>query len=60
MRREFHVRFCEGPGVRFPRATRLVVMARFIDHRILGFIEEKIERRLGLVINREKTRTVLM
>jgi len=23
MRREFHVRFCEGPGVRFPRATRL-------------------------------------
>jgi len=25
MRREFHVRFCEGPGVRFPRATRLHV-----------------------------------
>ena len=25
MRREFHVRFCEGAGVRFPRATRLVV-----------------------------------
>jgi RNA-directed DNA polymerase len=24
MRREFHVRFCEGAGVRFPRATRLV------------------------------------
>jgi ABC-2 type transport system permease protein len=23
MRREFHVRFCEGAGVRFPRATRL-------------------------------------
>ncbi len=23
MRREFHVRFCESPGVRFPRATRL-------------------------------------
>jgi hypothetical protein len=21
MRREFHVRFCEGPGVRSPRAT---------------------------------------
>ena len=33
-------------------------MARFIDHRIIGFIEEKIERRLGLVINREKTRVV--
>src|SRR5262249_12479522 len=25
MRREFHVRFCEGPRVRFPRATRLVM-----------------------------------
>jgi hypothetical protein len=24
MRRELHVRFWEGPGVRFPRATRLV------------------------------------
>ena len=24
MRREFHVRFCEGRGVRFPSATRLV------------------------------------
>jgi hypothetical protein len=23
MRRESHVRFCEGLGVRFPRATRL-------------------------------------
>ena len=25
MRREFHVRFCEGGGVRFPSATRLVI-----------------------------------
>ena len=25
MRREFHVRFCEGGGVRFPSATRLFV-----------------------------------
>ena len=25
MGREFHVRFCEGLGVQFPRATRLVV-----------------------------------
>lgn len=25
MRREFHVRFCEGAGVRVPRATRRVV-----------------------------------
>jgi RNA-directed DNA polymerase len=39
-------------------ADDFVVMARFIDHRITGFIEEKIERRLGLVINREKTRVL--
>ena len=39
-------------------ADDFVVMARFIDHRIIGFIEEKIERRLGLNINREKTRVV--
>ena len=28
MSREVHVRFCEGLGVRFPRATRLVVLCR--------------------------------
>jgi RNA-directed DNA polymerase len=39
-------------------ADDFVVMARFIGDRIIGFIEEKIERRLGLVINREKTRVV--
>lgn len=39
-------------------ADDFVVMARFIDQRIIGFIEEKIEGRLGLVINREKTRVV--
>ncbi len=27
MSREVHVRFCEGVGVQFPRATRLVVLA---------------------------------
>lgn len=41
-------------------ADDFVVMARFIGDRILGFIEDKIERRLGLVINREKTRVVQM
>lgn len=39
-------------------ADDFVVMARFIDHRIIRFIEEKIEGRLGLVINREKTRVL--
>jgi RNA-directed DNA polymerase len=41
-------------------ADDFVVMARFIDDRIIGFIEEKIEGRLGLVINREKTRVLQM
>ncbi|MFS8065614.1 MAG: group II intron reverse transcriptase/maturase [Byssovorax sp.] len=41
-------------------ADDFVVMARFIGVRIIEFIEEKIERRLGLVINREKTRVVQM
>jgi RNA-directed DNA polymerase len=41
-------------------ADDFVVMAKFVDYRIIGFIEEKIERRLGLVINREKTRVVQM
>ncbi len=27
MSREVHVRFCEGVGVKFPRATRLLVLA---------------------------------
>jgi RNA-directed DNA polymerase len=39
-------------------ADDFVVMARFIDHRIIGFIEEKIEARLGLTLNRDKTRVV--
>jgi RNA-directed DNA polymerase len=39
-------------------ADDFVVMARYVGFRIVGFIEEKIERRLGLVINREKTRVV--
>jgi RNA-directed DNA polymerase len=28
MRREFHVGFCEGGGVKFPSATRLVIHCR--------------------------------
>ena len=34
MRREFHVRFCEGVGVRFPRATRLL-NGRELDDEML-------------------------
>jgi RNA-directed DNA polymerase len=59
MSRETHVRFCEGLGGRFPRATRLVVMCgsaqdceeaqRRIEH-VLG--------RLGLQLHPQKTRRV--
>jgi len=48
MSREIHVRFRESLGVRFPRATRLVVMARYIDRRIEGWVEETIESWMGL------------
>lgn len=52
-----------GPGtsvnarlVRY--ADDFVVMARWIGPQIVGFIEETIEQRLGLVLNREKTKIV--
>jgi RNA-directed DNA polymerase len=41
-------------------ADDLVVMARFVGNRLVSFIEGKLEGRLGLVINREKTRVVQM
>lgn len=50
-----------GPGtwakarlVRY--ADDFVVMARYIDGRIAGYIEDTIEGRLGLTINRDKTK----
>ena len=53
----------DGPGrwanarlVRF--ADDFVVMARFIDNRIIEWTEYTIEGRLGLEINREKTRVI--
>ena len=60
MSREAHVRICEGVRVRFPCATRLVVMTPRMTKGIKQFIEEKIEDWLGLTINREKTRIVDM
>lgn len=53
----------EGPGtwakarlVRY--ADDFVVLARFVDRRITGWIEYTLEEWLGLEINREKTRVV--
>lgn len=39
-------------------ADDFVVMARYIDHRITGWIESKVEGWLDLEINRDKTRVV--
>src|SRR6516164_8925901 len=56
MRREFHVRFCEGGGVRAPSATRLVILCR------RGKGEEALQRlreimgKLKLTVNEAKTR----
>ena len=60
MRRELHVRFCEGGGVRFPSATRLVVLARTLSPALLGFVGSTLEGWLGLKINRTKTRVVTL
>ena len=60
MGREFHVRFREGLGVKFPRATRLVVLARYQSRRLIEWIEGTLEGHFRLTINREKTRIVKM
>lgn len=39
-------------------ADDYVVMARYVDHRIIDWIEAKVEGWLGLEINREKTKVV--
>ena len=58
MRRELHVRFCEGGGVQFPSATRLVVLARWMGPRIVAWLERTLEQDLRLTVNRTKTRVV--
>ena len=58
MRREPPVRFREGLGVKLPRATRLVILARHQYGRLRQWIEGTLEERFRLTINREKTRVV--
>ena len=58
MRREFHVRFCEGVGVRFPRATRLIITGRtkeLLEKEVQPLIEEFLNLR-GLRLSESKTR----
>ena len=59
MRREFHVRFWEGPGGgKFPRATRLVILLRTerAALRVMEGITRFLEEELGLRVNRDKSR----
>jgi RNA-directed DNA polymerase len=55
---DVHVRICERLGGRFPGATRLVILARYQGRCISDWVEATVEDWMGLVINREKTRTV--
>ena len=46
MRRESHVRFCEGGGVKFPAATRLIIFGeRHLSHLIKEFIDHYMTER---------------
>ncbi len=59
MRREFHVRFCEGLGVQIPRATRLVIHCR--TEIQAGEVQRAINQRLAhcrLAVHPEKTKLV--
>jgi RNA-directed DNA polymerase len=58
MKRELPVRIREGLGVKLPRATRLVILARYQGPRLIDWVAKTLEGWLGLVINRDKTRVV--
>ena len=59
MSREIHVRFREGGGVRFPRATRFVVLCKGESQCKEALRRVKIiMERLGLEMHPEKTRMV--
>ncbi|MEO2019817.1 MAG: group II intron maturase-specific domain-containing protein, partial [Fuerstiella sp.] len=58
MSREVHVRFREGLGVQFPRATRLQVFVRSPEaaQRVFVSVERYLTRKLKLVVNQQKSR----
>src|SRR5881409_4422745 len=59
MRRELHVRFCEGGRVKLPSATRLVVgfEHRKEAERFLAELRERFAR-FGLTLHPDKTRLI--
>ena len=58
MRRESHVRFCERAGVRFPRATRLVILCKPGNGPQAMEAMRTLMTKLGLTVNEKKTRLV--
>jgi len=59
MRRESHVRFCEGGGVRLPSATRLVfVFAQKEDAERVFEVLPKRFAKYGLTLHPDKTRLI--
>jgi pentatricopeptide repeat protein len=55
MGREFHVRFCEGLGVKLPRATRLVICCKpGRADEAMQVMREMMEK-LRLMVNEKKT-----
>ena len=60
MRREFHVRFSEGLGVRFPGATQLVVLCRTRNEAQVALaLCSQTLRHLGLMLHPDKTAIVV-
>lgn len=59
MRRESQVRFCEGAGVRSPRATRLVLVFQLESdaRRVLEVLPKRFDR-YGLRLHPDKTHLV--
>ena len=57
MRRELHVRFCEGGGVQFPSATRLMLCFQYREdaERVLEVLSKRFAK-YGLTLHPEKTR----
>ena len=57
MRREFHVRFCEGGGVQFPSATRrnIYVRSERAGHRVMESVTRFITQQLKLKVNQAKS-----
>lgn len=55
MSREVHVRFCESPGVRSPRATRLVICCRGTADAAMTAMRQIMDQ-LRLTVNEQKTR----